>query len=230
MKKVLFIIGILILLSGIMIARPDDTRDMMERAGSYQSSLEEPYNSTYNRTHDALGDNTDIAGYGVAMVGLILMALSFVKKKKEEGGLLYQSPEHQQISPERLEQRANNAPPINSASDDQKEFEIPEPERAVPSPFSSMTAPTVLTPAKQNPIQDLAGANGIAPTLPSAPVPPPVFQQTAPAPAYQPRVQPPAEQEQTFKCSECGEVFTIRGDVKEVICPKCGTRYNLEGL
>ena len=231
MRKLVFIIGILILLTGIMIARPEYTRKLIEETGSYKD-IEEAYNSSYNRTHDTFGENTDVVGYGIFMVGVIFLTISFVRKKEKKGGLLYQSPEHQQIPPEHLLERASKAPPIDSSSDDERDLEIPVPDKStVASPMSSHTE--VLS-ASSHPIQPNPQDSDTPLTTSNTVVPPPVFQQTAspvyPNPPAPPVVPTPEKEEKTFKCSECGEIFKMAGEVKEVICPRCGTRYSLEGL
>ncbi|MCK4614955.1 MAG: hypothetical protein KAU14_09140 [Thermoplasmata archaeon] len=203
MRKGLFLMGILILLTGIMFARPDDTRDVIGKLGndSAQEKLKENYNSTYNNAQDVLGDNMDVAGYGVAMVGIILMAMSFSRRKEKRSGLLYQNKERQQISPEQLGKKIKSpsliiSPPAASDQGKGDYLELPELTKPDLSNNQATIPNQILNPMSRNPIHDQTAGN----------------------------------QERLLNCPSCGEVFSMKGNINEVFCPRCGMKYYPNGV
>lgn len=214
MKKVLLLISILFLIFGIMIARPEDTRDIIDKLDyeSVHDPLLDGYNKTYNRTHEYLDDNIDVGGYGIAMVGIILIALSFVKKKEKVAGLLYQNQDRHNISPLHLEKRLNmstsdstpsqaqsNPAPITQQDD---HLELPELDNPQPATF----APAASIPNPNSQFQHTVHGN------------PDMTGMGA-------HESGSSQYECNLCCPTCGQSFSLKGSMKEVICPRCGSRF-----
>ena len=130
------------MLIGAVYSQPDgDIREHIDKIehAEVHDNLMESYNSSFEGIEDQAGssENREYASYGVVMLGLILIILSFMKKKGKDSGLLYQKGDKHRISPKDLEKsitRSNSPPDLP-----------PAPILPVGSPASSN--PSSATPA-----------------------------------------------------------------------------------
>lgn len=222
MKKVLFMLGILFLLFGLMIGNPEGMRDTIDRIDddTRKGDIHEHFNNTYNQTHDLLGDNTDIGAYGMAMLGILIILVCVTRKNDEGAGLLYQSEKKQQIDPADLEKRLKKNPMISipDKTDAKKDlFELPDLEmpdqteirkrhHKIKQPIASVDLPQASKqdrtdkPDKENDHTSAhSKTNGVNGT---------------PGPAMK-----------TASCPDCDEIVNISGNITEVLCPRCGKKY-----
>jgi hypothetical protein len=253
------------------------------------------YNSTYNQTQDHLDDNVDVAAYGVVMVGILLVVLSFSRNKEKKGGLLYQKQNLQHISPAQLEKSITKnrkapsisiSPPVIGPSPTTTStpsspglgegFELPDiddppiqqgmqgpgqlliqdpsindpgapvmsiggqtphtdpqfgPQSAVlqstvsqsqvpgsPQPQSTVSQP----PLQQSPNHQSNGAQFQQNGQPYLPQTPPVQNNAVDSP----HPSTVNDTEHTLSCPNCEMCFSLKGIIKEVICPRCGKRFD----
>ena len=110
MRKVLIIAGLILLLAGLALARPVETRNMIDGIGNRDAHdrLMNTYNGSYERSSDALNDNLEVVAYGVAMIGIIVMILGLAGKNDTADHLLYAGGDKQNISPRALEKCITN--------------------------------------------------------------------------------------------------------------------------
>jgi len=241
MRKLLFILGLLILLIGVGAFKPSESEDALEQTGirdSIWEYVQEPLAGVYEENLEEQLD-LEMAGYVLMGLGAILILVSFKHKKKKSdagamstaGRLLYQA--LGRISPEELGQKAER--------DKMREG----PKAALKE--KSMELPAVMDEPTVGP--------GIAPPAPGMqPMQP--MQPSGPQQAFSPLINlfktpvnplmglfhrsdgqasgatgsgrgSPGGPVRRFKCASCSEVFTVKHKDNTVTCPSCNTSFKL---
>lgn len=223
----------ILLLIGVAMARPTDTRDALDRIEyeDVHDPLLDNYNSSYDQAEDQLGDNTDVGAYGVAMIGIILAVLSFMKKREKVSGLLYQKGGTQNISPKELAMNITkpnqNPAPITPPPGQQAPiapsqnecFELPEIGGTEHSPAPAATPPVDTTPAVASRKFDPMTGEALKTKVEDVQIG--TMTTTTAA---------DGSKECTLCCPNCSQNFTLKGNIQEVICPRCGKRFRTKGL
>ena len=215
MKKSVFVVGLLFLLVGAIYAQPaDDIRDHIDRIEHEEihDNLLDGYNSSHEQMEDQLNDNLDVASYGVAMLGLLLIILSIVKRKEKGSGLLYQKGDKQNISPKDLEKIITH-PSFSTNSQAPPTFPPPP----FPMDASSAPAPIQGSPPSYDAFE-LPAMRG------SGAMPINKAQNT---PSHDTVPSDPTKEYSLF-CPNCGQGFSVKGAIKTVICPRCGKRFDTD--
>lgn len=240
MKKARFVFGILLLLIGLSFVKPGEFRENWDgiENDELHDNTDEHINSTYDQAVDRLEDNVDIAAYGVAMVGIILIILSFVKKGKKDSGLLYQKEDVQNISPHHLEKSITNpaaapptAPPLiqNQPPMDPHGNAMGNPG-GMPNGHMGPMVPvddglelpvlTMTTPGTTSGESGSPGMGGVVRRFdPKTGLP---LKDESPDPDH-----PDTRVETVLSCPNCQQGFSLKGEIKEVICPRCGKRFEV---
>jgi hypothetical protein len=250
MRKAVFLLGMVILLIGVAFARPADTRDAIERIEHEDAhdALLENYNSSYEQAEDQAGDNMDVASYGVAMVGILVLLLSVMKRKEQGSGLLYQGGDKQNISPKDLERsitRPIDSPVSNGAPGMAPNTTVERPSIStmeLPALGDDPVAPPPEPAQPQVPQPNLIANPHVTPTPPSKPAPKfdgvtgkPIVMESAECTVNGVGGNGDASaadscRETTLSCPNCAQDFSLKGNIQEVICPRCGKRFRTQGL
>jgi hypothetical protein len=255
MRKAMFVFGLIILILGLSLIVSERTETILADAG--QSSVwEDVYEPVIEESGSVPEEEIGI-GAVMGLLGLILVVKGMRggKSKNYESGLLYQKLKHVKTDhlADRIEVAEKEGAPLESPykkdvdassldlpmDDDVSKpaFTPPTPAQtptfqpqAAPAPGSAATAPiadgsvtssTVSTP-------DSTFGNGINLMIDSSALE--GVSRSAPA-SSSGDASPPqasdAEKARNFKCSSCNASFSLKTDKDVIICPSCGTKYNL---
>ncbi len=236
MKKLKFLIGIIILLIGLGIYKPVETEDYLEQAG-VRDQVWEQREQLVDVYEENLQDQLEIEilAYILIALGVLFIITSGSERKKSmTGQLLYQNLEN--VDPIELGTKAQK----DAAKDPTKEeddkagigaMELPALNEPTPNmmggPYGSqMGAP--MNPQMNPMMQQQPHHN---PFNPFGAVMNPLknlFQNASPFTLFGGRPQQPVHQlGKKFKCAQCGEVFVEANPGPVVTCPKCHTSYQV---
>ncbi len=257
MKKGVFFLGLILLLAGIIFARPIDTRNTIDRINNddIHDNLIDTYNSTYGGIEDTLGENTDVVSFGAAMVGVLLMIMSIIKKKEKVAGLLYQDEEKQNISPHLLETSItqphhfkNSSPQHNSSNG--SSHTVTGPSNTHASSSHSGQAPIHQPHQTHNDNFELPdldrkstsvvtknpeGGKHIVTTTSDSGVRKREKHGNRGESSNTLMKESSGSMEDMAKesslcCPNCGQGFSLKGSIRDVICPRCGKRFKTKKL
>lgn len=243
MKKGVFFFGLIFILLGLIFASPEDTRNFIDDIpqDEFRDSVSEHYNSTHDQLGENLGDNLDIASYGVMMIGFLLIVLSIARKRERGAGLLYQAGDKQNISPHLLLTNLVHPSPSSSHSPHHSghphqysDQSLAQAIRATSASIDNFELP-FLSPIDSNP--DHTGHGNQAVRVKKVRVEK-VNQETGGNAGESVRsddfTKPVSgihgKNENGLKCPNCHQEFSLKGTIKEVICPRCGKRFETEDL
>jgi len=228
MKKKLLIFGILILLIGVGIYKPDEAESSLEKIGIRDFVWEKLRSPALDIYEENIKEYLDVLSLSYLLIGIgvLTLILSFRKGKKSmTGQLLYQHLE--EINPAELGKKAekDKEKDVVEEKKEEKSIELPdieEPETptatgGIPStqfqPTSSQMAPSRGATGEGyfNPLKTLF--HRVSGGKPS-------WSQTQIG-------QPQRVRERRFKCAECNEVFVVKHQENTVTCPSCNTTYRV---
>jgi hypothetical protein len=249
MRKALFVLGLIVLILGLSLIASDRTKTILEDAG--QSSIWEDVYEPVIEKSDSVPEKEVGIGALMGLLGLIMVVKSARGRKSSnfESGLLYQKLKH--IKTDKLADRIDYAEKEGAPLESPYKKDVDASTLDLPMDDERASRPAFQTPSQAPTFQPKT------PTAPAATTMTPVTGTPAAGSTAQSvfggginlmidssslegvsRSSPSSGAEsgkgasktggaKNFKCSSCNTSFTLKTDKDMIICPSCGTKYNL---